>query len=347
MTPEEMQAFIDGLRPDPTPLREIQEQLTARIAEIRPMTGEQRQEALDLLVQDVADLSENIDVYDRNQAIAFADQLKRIYDLDVATNDPSKYPETARRSEYLDQLKSRVMQGDRRFGIIRNSDRTYVTGLYPTYASATKAFEDNNYNSDTHSVLEHMGEAWESFLATNRPYEEWQKYIKAYNQQILSRLKPLQTFRPDQPSAPTPEVPVVVPLKPTQSRSTVAVGGLGHIPVPMLDPLTGLVSLVAPSQAGPSMRALPDDFKTGDRDRFGRRVTVPATLEGLEKWCTDTYRTHGDAVVAFRSDAGGVVSVTITGDIDSWRQRVELMRIPVALSITEDPADRSITFAYL
>ncbi len=347
MTPEEMQAMIDGLRPNNVPLMELRQWLDGRLSEIRPMQGEDRQEALDQLVTEISDMSENIDVYDRNQSMAFASLLKSIYDVDVASNDAQYYPRTAQRSGFLQQLKSRVTQGDRRFGIIRNSDRKYISSLFPTYADASAAFESSNYDDETHSILEHMGEAWESFLQLDRPYDQWQEYISNYNRQILSRLIPLQTRSVQAPDEQIPKVPVTVPRPVREDGSRVGVSGFGATPIPMIDPLTGIVSLVAPSSADPSFKALPEDHKTGDRDRFGRKIIVPATLEGLEQRCTKTYRTHGDAVVAFRSDAGGVVSVTITGDTSAWRDRVAAMRIPLALNITEDDADRSITFAYL
>jgi hypothetical protein len=348
MTPEEMQAMIDDLRPDMQPIIELRQTVEQRIRQIRPLTDEARQEAMDQLVSELADLSESIDVYERAQAEAFSGILKSVYDLDVSDSNPAYIDRISQRIDFLQNLRKRVSQGDRRFGIIRDSDRVYVSELFPTYATAQNALDDRNIDSDSHSVLEHMGEAWESFLALNRPFEEWQKYIDAYHRQIMSSLIPM-AMRSNLPQAPASDVDEQ-PLKP-QPQKPAPVGTqvrvLGDRPTPMLDPLTGLVTTVAPSQAPPNSRPLPDAVSTGDRDRFNRKVIVEPTLEGLDKWVQSTYRSHGDVSTTGLSDAGGVISVTIVGDIDNWRSKVATMRIPVAVSTTEDRGERSITFAYL
>jgi len=349
VTPEEMQNMIQDLRPDLTPLLPIRERVQEAIAEMRSFQNDDdRQDAMDALTDELVQMSEDIDVYDRDQAIAFSQILKTVYDFDLTADlsNPEVLERVSERADFLQRLRERVSQGDRRFGIIRNSDRRYLGPLYPNYATALKALQDGGYDGDEHSVLEHMGEAWESFLALGRPMEEWQPYITAYNQRILSSLVPLQAVRAPAPSAPVVTAPVA-PVQPAPARTSSGVRDLSSIPVPMLDPLTGLVSTVSPTQASPDSRVLPPDFNTNERDRFGRRVIVPATLSGLARWVESTYRTHGDAVSTIVSDAGGVVSVTITGDTDSWRQRTERMNIPVALSISEQPAEQSITFAYL
>jgi hypothetical protein len=347
MTPEQMQALIDGLRPNMEPIQQLQDEVNSELQSINSMTGQDRQNAMDALVNMLVDRSEEIDVYERDQAQAFSNILKRVYDADVSAdlNDPDIYAQVSRRADFLQRLRSRVSQGDRRFGIIRNSDRIYVSELFPTYAEAENAMADRGIYDDEHSVLEHMGEAWESFLALNRPFDEWQKYITAYNARILASLVPLASIKQPQPEPQAPAAPPVQPQAPGPMASRVR--SLGNTPVPMLDPLTGLVQTMAPSSAPPNSRALPPQFSTGDRDRFGRKVMVEASLAGLDRWIGETYRSHGDAHSVQLSPAGGIIAVTVIGDTDNWRGKVESLGIPVALSITEDSGERSITFAYL
>ncbi len=323
-----------------------------RLDDIRTITDpQQRSEATDQLVDDLPDMLSEVDVFDRVNVSEISGQLKNIYDQDMgfANVNKSIMNDANRRAITLMEMRRDVNEANKMFGVLELSTRQYVTPLVPTPQEAEILRTAGNLDKIDYVVMEHYGDGWEAFLKLNRPIEEWQEYISAYYDQIMSKLHPLNQL----PLAPSslvnvpdqiPTLPVVI----TKERSIAApstikvgTGGVNDY----LVAATGLQNRLEGAPPGGVVAA--PDVRTGDRDARRRSLTVPANLNGLAQWVEATYRTQGDIVQVTKSPEGGVISLIITGDVSHWTRCLDSMRIPVPLLRSVDDNNNTLTVSYV
>lgn len=327
-------------------------QIGDRLADIRTITDpQQRSEATDQLVEDLPNMLRDVDVFDRVNVAQVSGQLKNIYDQDMgfANMNKSIMNDANRRAIALMQMRRDVNEANKMFGVLELATREYVTPLVPMPQEAELLRTAGNLDEDDYVVMEHYGDGWESFLKLNRPLDEWQEYITAYYDQILSKLHPLDDIPMSPQSLVTmpdqiPPTPVII----TKERSIavpsaikVGTGGINDY----LVAATGLQSRLEGAPPGGVVAA--PDVRTGDRDARRRSLTVPANLNGLAQWVEATYRTQGDIVQATKSPEGGVISLVITGDVSHWTRCLDSMRIPVPLVRSVDDNNNTLTVSYV
>ena len=355
---EELDSFLGG-----DGIAEFNSEISARLSAIYALPLEEQNDAYDALIGDLPDLMSDLDVFDRVTAGNISGALKRIYDQDASRlanypkdELPEEAAQTNRRAIELMEMRKRVNEANRRFGILELSTRKYIGPLVNSAVEAEKMLLDDGLSSDEYRVQEHYGEGWEAFLQLNVSEDLWQDYSKAYHDQIMSKiveLKRLPFGRTQKPTETTETVdetvgddtvarPVV--QQPITPPATLKISGSGTVQI--LDPSTGLQSRVSVSDLVGDTILASNDVRTGDRDDRRRSLTVPANLNGLATWVGSTYRTYGDTVTTVESPQGGVISVTITGDTDLWQRRTTMMRIPAPLTIVADPTSRSVTISY-
>jgi hypothetical protein len=329
------------------------QQVLDRLADVRTITDpKQRSEATDQLVDDLPDMLRDVDVFDRVNVAQISGQLKNIYDQDMgfAAMNKSIMNDANRRAFTLMEMRRDVNEANKMFGVMELATRQYVTPLVPTPQEAELLRTAGNLDEVDYVVMEHFGDGWESFLELNRPLDEWQEYITAYYDQIMSKLHPLS----DIPGAPQPQAPVSMP---DQIPSPVIITKERSIAVPSainmgtggandyLVTSTGLQSRFENAPLGGVVAA--PDVRTGDRDARRRSLTVPANLNGLAQWVEATYRTQGDIVQVTKSPEGGVISLIITGDVSHWTRCLDSMRIPVPLLRSVDDNNNTLTVSYV
>ena len=326
-------------------------QISDRLADIRTITDpQQRSEATDQLVEDLPNLLRDVDVFDRVNAAQVSAQLKNIYDQDMGFANVNKgiMNDANRRAIVLMEMRRDVNEANKMFGVLELATREYVTPLVPMPQEAELLRTAGNLDEIDYVVMEHYGDGWESFLKLNRPLDEWQEYISAYHDQILSKLHPLS----DIPGSSQPvSMPDQIPIPPViiarersiavPSAIKVGAGGVNDY----LVPATGLQNRLGGAPPGGVVAA--PDVRTGDRDARRRSLTVPANLNGLAQWVEATYRTQGDIVQVTKSPEGGVISLIITGDVSHWTRCLDSMRIPVPLLRSVDDNNNTLTVSYV
>jgi hypothetical protein len=342
-----------------TEVSDFSQAVSESLIDINKLPTDQKSQAFDTLLGELPNMLTDVDIFDRVVAAQVSATLKRIYDADAGYANPTQdlqlIMETNGRAIKLMQMRLDVNRANQRFGVLELSSRTYVTPLVETPQEAEIMRADGNMDQDDYVVMEHYGEKWESYLELNTDIDigEWQRYIKAYHEQILEKLHPLSKI-PILPSStisdPNPPPPeedeTEVPLPDLDSAvmvpETISVNASGS--VEYLQPATGI-------QKRSSTRP-PDSFvagrqvRTGDRDARRRAINIPANLNGLAEWVVATYRTYGDTVRAVETPEGGIISVTITGDFLEWERRTRAMRIPAPLDYQSDSDSQSITISY-
>ncbi len=327
-------------------------QIGDRLADIRTITDpQQRSEATDQLVEDLPNMLRDVDVFDRVNVAQVSGQLKNIYDQDMgfANMNKSIMSDANRRAIALMQMRRDVNETNKMFGVLELATREYVTPLVPMPQEAELLRTAGNLDEDDYVVMEHYGDGWESFLKLNRPLDEWQEYITAYYDQILSKLHPLNDIPMSPQSLVTmpdqiPPPPVIIIKERSiavPSAIKVGTGGINDY----LVAATGLQSRLEGAPPGGVVAA--PDVRTGDRDARRRSLTVPANLNGLAQWVEATYRTQGDIVQATKSPEGGVISLVITGDVSHWTRCLDSMRIPVPLVRSVDDNNNTLTVSYV
>lgn len=330
-----------------------------RLKAIERLPPDQQNAAYDTLMEDLPGMMADIDIFDRVNAQGVSDVLKKIYAQDCShlAYVPDDTPYTNIRAIKLMEMRKDINGANKLFGIIKLDTRKYVSPLVPTASEAQIMFENAGYDDSEYRVQEHYGEGWEAFLQLNVDLDMWQEYSQFYLDQIMSKLNPLQDLPPSRKSIPTvtppveqqeetpPPIPVqqIVPPAPVMTPTT-TIRGSGNVMV--LDPRTGIQSRSSVSALSSGALLASNDVRTGDRDDKRRSLTVQANLNGLANWVRNTYRTYGDTVDTVESDEGGVISLTITGDINLWQQRTRMMRIPAALDIQTDPNANTLTVSY-
>ena len=356
---EELDSLLGG-----DGIAEFNSEISDRLTTIYALPLEEQNDAYDALIGDLPDLMSDLDVFDRVTAGNISGALKRIYDQDASRlanypkdELPMEAMKTSRRAIELMEMRKRVNEANRRFGILQLSTRKYIGPLVHSAVEAEKMLLDDGLSSDEYRVQEHYGEGWEAFLQLNVSEDLWQDYSKAYHDQIMSKiveLKRLPFGRTQKPTETTETVdetdeddePVARPVvqQPIAPPATLNISGSGTVQI--LDTSTGLQSRVSVSDLVGDTILASNDVRTGDRDDRRRSLTVPANLNGLATWVGSTYRTYGDTVTTVESPQGGVISLTITGDTDLWQRRTTMMRIPAPLTIVADPTSRSVTISY-
>ena len=331
-----------------------------RLKAIERLPPDQQNAAYDTLLEDLPGMMADIDIFDRVNAAGVSDVLKKIYTQDCShlAYVPDDTPYTNIRAIRLMEMRKDINGANKLFGIIKLDTRKYVSPLVPTSSEAQIMFENAGYDESEYRVQEHYGEGWEAFLQLNVDLDMWQEYSQFYLDQIMSKLNPLQDLPPSRkvvslpPVAPTVEQPEVIPVTPPVQNvppaplmtPTTTIKGSGTVMV--LDPRTGLQSRSNVSALSGGALLASNDVRTGDRDDKRRSLTVQANLNGLANWVRNTYRTYGDTVDTVESAEGGVISLTITGDINLWQQRTRMMRIPASLDIQTDPNANTMTVSY-
>lgn len=354
---EELDSFLGG-----DGIAEFNSEISARLSAIYALPLEEQNDAYDALIGDLPDLMSDLDVFDRVTAGNISGALKKIYDQDGSrlANYPKdeiteEAAQTNRRAIELMEMRKRVNEANRRFGILELSTRKYIGPLVHSAVEAEKMLLDDGLSSDEYRVQEHYGEGWEAFLQLNVSEDLWQDYSKAYHDQIMSKIVELKrlpfgrtqtetTGTVDETAGDDTPVSRPVVQQPITPPATLNISGSGTVQI--LDPSTGLQSRVSVSDLVGDTILASNDVRTGDRDDRRRSLTVPANLNGLATWVGSTYRTYGDTVTTVESPQGGVISVTITGDTDLWQRRTTMMRIPAPLTIVADPTSRSLTISY-
>ena len=341
---EELEAGIKSRRPDFEKVDEIQSEAHTRIDEIRKADPGDRDDELDDLVAWLEEMAEEIDIFDRPVAQKFDQILAR------AENANSNFAQDASqgsiRLDTLRRLRNLISVVDQRFGVVNTDSRLYVGPLFPTLQEASDYLNTENLDVDTHEVMEHFGDGWDSFIKLNVSFDKWQQYIQEYHKQVLKNLEKLRGLPG---SAPTPPAPL---LRPDGTQAPVVTiptssSRLSGRSVSYLDPNTGNVSLLTPGTQPAGAMPSVDTIRTGDRDHRGRPLSVSATLAGVMKWVEGTRRTFGDSVSTVSSAEGGVIGLVITGDIDLWKAKIEGMKIPVEISIREDEGQGQLHVAYV
>lgn len=354
----ELDSFLGG-----SGLAEFNSQITFRLRNINSLPTEEQSDAYDTLLQDLPTLMADLDVFDRITAKNISGALKKIYDQDgsrLAKYPPNEVDDQARlnnvRAIELMEMRKRVNEANRLFGILNTTTRKYVSPLVHSAIEAEKMLIADGLDPDQHRVQEHFGEGWGAFLQLNVDMDMWQEYSKAYHDQILSSIVELKRLPfgrlqtgsdqldedvDDEGDSPVEKAVVRPAITPP---STLNISGSGTMQI--LDPTTGLQFRVNVSDLIGDTILASSDVRTGDRDDRRRSLTVPANLNGLANWVMSTYRTYGDTVTTVESPQGGVISLTITGDTDLWQRRTNMMRIPAAISIVADPNNRTLTISY-
>ena len=331
-----------------TEVTDFNQAVSESLIDINKLPTDQKSQAFDTLLGELPDMLTDVDIFDRVVAAQVSATLKRIYDADIGYANPTQdlqlIMETNGRAIKLMQMRLDVNRANKRFGVLELSSRTYVTPLVETLQEAEIMRADGNLDQDDYVVMEHYGEKWESYLKLNTDIDigEWQRYIKAYHEQILEKLHPLSKIPvlpsstisdPNPPSPEGVETEVPTPDSAVRVPETISVNASGS--VEYLQPSTGI-------QKRSSTRP-PDSFvagrqvRTGDRDARRRAINIPANLNGLAEWVEATYRTYGDTVETVKTPEGGIISVTITGDFSEWERRTRAMRIPAPLNYQSDP----------
>lgn len=346
---EGRRAILDGYV-NGEAVAEFSSQVVDRLADLRQITDpQQRSQATDDLVEDLPEMLRDVDVFDRVNVAQVSGQLKNIYDQDMgfANMNRSIMNDANRRAIVLMELRRDVNEANKMFGVLELATRRYVTPLVPTPQEAEILRTSGNLDEIDYVVMEHYGDGWEAFLRLNRPLDEWQEYISAYHDQIMSKLHPLSAL-PGAPIAPV-AIPdqIPTPVVVTRERSiavpsaiNVGTGGVNDYLVPS----TGLQERFQTRPTGGVVAA--PDVRTGDRDARRRSLTVPANLNGLAQWVEATYRTQGDIVQVIRSPENGVISLTITGDVPHWTRCLDSMRIPAPLVRSVDDNNNTLTVSY-
>lgn len=324
-----------------------------RLNDIRTITDPpQRSDATDQLIEDLPGMLSEVDVFDRVNVSEISGQLKNIYDQDMGWANvagPGYLLGANQRAIALMEMRRDVNEANKMFGVLELATRQYVTPLVPTPQEAELLRTAGNLDEIDYVIMEHYGDGWEDFLKLNRPLGEWQEYISAYYDQIMSKLHPLNEL-PRAPSSPVnmpdqiPAPPVVIARERSiAAPSTIKVGTGGVNDY--LVAATGLQSRLEGAPPGGVVAA--PDVRTGDRDARRRSLTVPANLNGLAQWVEATYRTQGDIVQVTKSPEGGVISLVITGDVSHWTRCLDSMRIPVPLVRSVDDNNNTLTVSYV